>query len=67
MGFAAFPAGNQNSGSFNNLGSNARFWTATESSSSYAYYRSFDTGASMDSNSYSKSLGYSVRLVKDSQ
>ena len=67
MGFAAFPAGNQNSGSFNNLGSNANFWTATENSSSNAYNRNFNTGASMNSNNNNKSNGYSVRLVKDSQ
>lgn len=66
MGFAAFPAGNQNSGSFNNLGSNANFWTATENSSSNAYNRNFNTGASMNSNNNNKSNGYSVRLVKDS-
>ena len=66
-GFAAFPAGYQGSGSFYNLGSRAFFWTATEYSSSYAYYRYFSTGASMLSDYYNKSYGYSVRLVKDSQ
>lgn len=66
-GFAAFPAGYQSSGSFYNLGSIAFFWTATELSSSNAYSRYFNTGASMDSYSSSKSDGYSVRLVKDSQ
>ena len=64
-GFAAFPAGYQISGSFSNLGSSAYFWTATENSSSNAYNRSFNSGASMNSNSYNKSRGYSVRLVKD--
>jgi uncharacterized protein (TIGR02145 family) len=66
-GFAAFPAGQQYFGSFYDLGSNAYFWTATESSPSSAYYRLFDTGASMDSNNNYKPSGYSVRLVKDSQ
>lgn len=66
-GFAAFPAGSQSSGSFYGLGSYAYFWTATEYSSSYAYGRYFDTGASMDSLNYDKSYGFSVRLVKDSQ
>jgi uncharacterized protein (TIGR02145 family) len=65
-GFAAFPAGYQYSGSFGDLGSYAYFWTATESSSSYAYYRYFSTGASMSSYNVTKSGGYSVRLVKDS-
>ncbi|OWV00337.1 FISUMP domain-containing protein [Fibrobacter sp. UWR2] len=66
-GFAAFPAGNRNSGSFNNLGSNANFWTATENSSTNAYNRNFDTGASMNSNNNNKTNNaFSVRLVKDS-
>lgn len=63
-GFAAFPAGYRYSGSFIELGSNASFWTATETSS-YAYYRYFNSGASMNSNNNDKPLGYSVRLVKD--
>ena len=65
-GFEAFPAGYQDSGSFNGLGSNASFWTATESSSSNAYLRRFYMDASMYSLNHNKSRGYSVRLVKDS-
>lgn len=64
-GFEAFPAGYRASGSFNNLGLNANFWTATENSSSNAYYRYFSTGKSMYSGNGSKSNGYSIRLVKD--
>ena len=68
FGFAAFPAGTRYSGSFYNLGSYAAFWTATEGSSTSAYDRDFDTGASMLSNDSNKtSLAFSVRLVKDSQ
>lgn len=63
--FSALPAGNYN-GSFNNLGSNANFWTATENNSSNAYNRNFNTGASMNSNNNNKNNQYSVRLVKDS-
>ena len=67
FGFAAFPAGYRFSGSFNDLGSRAHFWTATENSSSDAYYRYFDTGASMRSVSHNKTINaFSVRLVKDS-
>lgn len=70
-GFAAFPAGYRGSGSFFSLGGNATFWTANEYSSSYAYSRSFNTGASMNSGysskTYAYSYAYSVRLVKDSQ
>ena len=64
--FSALPAGYYN-GSFNNLGSNANFWTATDYSSSNAYSRYFNTGASMNSSYYNKSNGYSVRLVLDTQ
>ena len=66
FGFSAFPAGYYY-GSFYNVGSYAYFWTATEDNSSNAYYRSFNTGASMDSYSYYKTNQYSVRLVKDSE
>ena len=66
-GFAALPAGRRYSGSFNDVGSNANFWTVTSSSSTGAYYRKFDTGASMDSsNSNKTNFAFSVRLVKDS-
>jgi uncharacterized protein (TIGR02145 family) len=67
FGFAAFPAG-YHSDSFYNVGSIVYFWTATEAteySSSLAYYRYFNTDASMHSNFFTKSFGYSVRLVKD--
>ena len=65
LGFSALPAGHYY-GSFYNLGSNADFWTATENSSSFAYNRNFNTGASMNSNNDNKNNQYSVRLVKDS-
>ena len=63
-GFGVLPAGYYN-GSFYNVGSYARFWTLTEGGS-YAYYRYFDTGATMGQNSNYKYYGHSVRLVKDS-
>ena len=66
FGFSALPAGYYN-GSFYDLGSNAYFWTATEYSSSYAYNRYFNTGASMNSYYGDKNGRYSVRLVKDSE
>lgn len=68
-GFAAFPAGLRNlAGSFYYLGSRSIFWTATWNASSTAYYRYFDTGASLYSSAYSnKSFGYSVRLIKDAE
>ena len=66
FGFSALPAGNYY-GSFNYLGSNANFWTATEYNSSGAYNRYFNTGASMYSYNDYKYGQYSVRLVKDSE
>lgn len=63
-GFAVLPAGSYD-GSFYSVGSYAIFWTITESGSN-AYYRGFDTGATMGQNTLYKSNGYSVRLVKDS-
>lgn len=66
FGFAAFPAGWNSSGSFRNLGSNARFWTNdTSGSSARSYY--FDTGESISKKWASKNnYKYSVRLIKDS-
>lgn len=63
-GFTAFPAGFYY-GSFYDVVSYAHFWAITESGSS-AYRRDFDTGAALNQGAYSKYLGYSVRLVKDS-
>jgi uncharacterized protein (TIGR02145 family) len=65
-GFAAFPAGQRSSsGSFQNLGWHAWFWTDTKSSSSMAFNFHFSKDASMDTNGSTMSYGYSVRLVKD--
>lgn len=64
-GFAAFPAGRRYSDSFYRLGSYAYFWAANEYSSTSAFSRYFDTGASMYSYNYDKTFAYSVRLVKD--
>ena len=64
-GFGVLPAGIYD-GSFYYLGSDAYFWTATENNSSRAYCRHFDSGSSMSSDNFNKSIGYSVRLVKDS-
>lgn len=67
--FAAFPAGYWNSGSFNinSVGSQARFWTSDEYSSTKAYTRWFSTGSQINSNYYTKtSYAHSIRLIKDS-
>jgi uncharacterized protein (TIGR02145 family) len=62
-GFAVLPAGHY-IGSFSSVGSSANFWTITESGIS-AYYRYFDTGATMRQYTDFKGFGLSVRLVKD--
>lgn len=59
------PVGGYNRGSFGYVGSLAYFWSATERSSSLAYSRCFATGDTMDQSTFTKDLGFSVRLVKD--
>lgn len=63
-GFGVLPAGFYN-GSFDIVGSCAFFWSNTESGN-VAYYRYFDTGATMGQNADRMFSGFSVRLVKDS-
>lgn len=65
-GFSVLPAGRY-TGSFNNLGSEAFFWTVTSNASNSAFYQHFNTGASTDLVSYAKQYQFSVRLVKDNQ
>jgi uncharacterized protein (TIGR02145 family) len=62
-GFGVLPAGLY-TGSFYGVGSDAYFWTLTESGSNAAG-RYFDTGATIGKNTGSKSRNFSVRLVKD--
>ncbi len=63
-GFSALPAGNYYS-SYYNFGYDAIFWSATERSSDDAYRRGLYYGnAGVDRDSYTKSLGYSVRCVR---
>lgn len=64
-GFTAFPAGRKSRQGFNNLGSEAYFWTARMTSPTYANCRRFTTSASMNSYNNLKTNAYSVRLVKD--
>ena len=64
-GFAAFPTGYRHHSFFTNLGSVAYFWTATERSTTTAYGRCFESNAWISSDTYSKSWGFSLRLVKD--
>lgn len=62
-GFEVLPAGYYYD-SFGDVGSNAYFWTITESGSN-AYYQDFDTGATTVLHTGRKATGNLVRLVKD--
>ncbi len=66
-GFNAFPAGFYTAGAFYTLGTDATFWTSTESSSTKAYARNLkgnNTGVYRE-DYYLKSYGYSCRCVED--
>ena len=67
-GFSALPAGYRSYyGNFDNVGSLAYFWSATESSSYSAWYRNLFYGNSGISRYYFgyKRYGFSVRCVRD--
>lgn len=64
-GFSVPPGGYWFIG-FNNVGSYAYFWTSTQYNDSYVYCQCLDSGTSVTESDYSKSRGYSVRLVQDS-
>ncbi|MGR3317636.1 MAG: FISUMP domain-containing protein [Candidatus Anammoxibacter sp.] len=64
--FQALLAGNRNTdGSFNNRGTNAIFWSSTESGSN-AWNRKLNSNeARVNRNTNNKANGFSVRCVKD--
>ena len=70
-GFSAFPAGYRTTSEFKYLGTYARFWTATEYSSSSAYCcyylgsRNISPNAAQTIDNNRKTYSLSVRLVKD--
>ena len=64
--FGALPAGAYNSSGYGDSGRYACFWSATESSSSNAYYRSlYYDYSTVSRNDTNKSLGLSVRCLRD--
>jgi uncharacterized protein (TIGR02145 family) len=66
-GFSALPGGYRDyDGSFTNVCCSAFFWSATASDSSNAWYRTlYDYDSSVDRYIYFKSVGASVRCLKD--
>lgn len=62
----ALPAGYSNSGTSNNLGTNANFWTATENDATNAWNRNLNTGnAQSNRNNNNKTNGFSVRCLQN--
>jgi uncharacterized protein (TIGR02145 family) len=66
-GFSALPGGERiDDGSFNYLGSDGYWWTATESDASFAWYWNVGTGyANVGEYSFHKNNGFSVRCLLD--
>jgi len=63
-GFSALPGGGFLYGSFGGVGSNGNWWSASESNSDNAYYKS-STSWDYDSPSYNKSALLSVRCLQN--
>jgi uncharacterized protein (TIGR02145 family) len=66
-GFTGLPGGyRDNNGAFGVNGYTAYWWTSTENTTTYAWYRQlYDNTADVSRWTYYKIYGYSVRLVKD--
>jgi uncharacterized protein (TIGR02145 family) len=66
-GFSALPGGYRDIGSFSDIRNFAFFWSATEDGNSYAWLRSLESnyGSVGRDNFYTKSVGASVRCLKD--
>jgi uncharacterized protein (TIGR02145 family) len=66
-GFTALPGGNRDgSGTFNSIGSNGYWWSATEFYGSNAWDRYMNySSSSVGRGSPSKEVGFSVRCVRD--
>jgi uncharacterized protein (TIGR02145 family) len=66
-GFTGLPGGcRYTDGSFNFIGGDGYFWSSSELSATYAWYRYLDYYyANVDRGSYTEGLGFSVRCVRD--
>lgn len=62
-GFSALPVGNYNNGNFNNVGSNANFWSATENNASNANNWNVNAG-NANLNNNNKNNGFAVRCLQ---
>ena len=66
-GFTALPGGFRGSnGSFDDIGSDGLWWSATEGGATNAWYRNVNySGSIVYSYDYNKEVGFSVRCVRD--
>ena len=68
-GFTAIPGGNRNTyGGFTPLGKYGFWWSSTESSADYAWYRRIDyhnSDVGRGESHFTKFYGFSVRCIKD--
>ena len=63
---SALPGGNRNNnGTFNNLGNNGNWWTATENNTNNAWNRNMNYNNSNVNRNNNKTNGFSVRCVRD--
>jgi uncharacterized protein (TIGR02145 family) len=67
FGFSAFPGGYRyTDGTFSSLGTFGSWWSSTETSSTYAWYRYvYYSNGRVHRYSYYKSSGFSVRCLRD--
>ncbi len=66
FGFSAYPGGYRStSGNFFNLGKWGPWWSSTEDSSSFAWFRDVSLFGNVYRGKTSKSYGFSLRCVKD--
>ena len=65
--FSALPSGSGYwDGNFDNVGDNGYWWSATESSASYAYFRDMNYyGSNVNRSTPNKAILFSVRCVQD--
>ena len=66
-GFTGLPGGNRsNDGTFSTIGNYGYWWSSSESSPLYAWYRSLNyNGGSASRSNFHKRFGFSVRCLRD--